>query len=73
MSVDVTLAPTFAHQPPKELFKAPIASGGPRPFAFHYDVAPDGKRFLLLTTPQADATAPPPITVILNWQAALKK
>ena len=73
MSVDVTLEPTFSHQAPKELFKAPIASGGPRAFAYHYDVAPDGKRFLLITTPQADATTPPPITVVLNWQAALKK
>jgi Tol biopolymer transport system component len=73
MSVDVALAPTFTHESAKELFKAPIASGGPRAFAFHYDVAADGKRFLLITTPQAEASAPSPITVVLNWQAALKK
>jgi Tol biopolymer transport system component len=73
MAVDTTLAPTFSRGVPRELFKAPIATGGPRAFAFHYDVAPDGKRFLLITTPQADATAPPPITVVLNWHAALKK
>jgi Tol biopolymer transport system component len=73
MAVDTTLEPTFSHSVPRELFKAPIASGGPRAFAFHYDVAPDGKRFLLITTPQAAKTAPPPITVVLNWQAALKR
>jgi len=73
MAVDTTLEPTFSHSVPRELFKAPIASGGPRAFAFHYDVAPDGKRFLLITTPQAQTTAPPPITVVLNWQAALKR
>jgi eukaryotic-like serine/threonine-protein kinase len=73
MGVDTTLEPTFLHGVPRELFKAPIASGGPRAFAFHYDVAPDGKRFLLITTPQAAKTAPPPITVVLNWQAALKR
>jgi len=73
MAVETTLAPTFSRGVPRELFKAAIASGGPRAFAFHYDVAPDGKRFLLITTPQADAPAPPPITVVLNWQAALKR
>jgi len=73
MAVDTTLEPTFSHSVPRELFKAPIASGGPRAFAFHYDVAPDGRRFLLITTPQTDVTAPPPITVVLNWQAALKR
>ena len=73
MAVDTTLEPTFAHGVPRELFKAPIATGGPRAFAFHYDVAPDGKRFLLITTPQVQTTAPPPITVVLNWQAALKR
>ena len=48
-------------------------SGGFGAFSFHYDVAPDGKRFIALTTPQADALASSLITVVLNWQAALKK
>jgi eukaryotic-like serine/threonine-protein kinase len=72
MTTDVTLAPDFKNQPPRELFKVPITSGGPRAFAFHYDVTPDGKRFLVITTPQAEP-ASSPITVVLNWQAGLKK
>jgi hypothetical protein len=35
-----------------------------------YDVAVDGQRFLVHTPPQ-DASVP--ITVVLNWTAALKK
>ena len=73
MATEVKLTPTFEHGQPRELFKVPIATGGPRAFAFHYDVAPDGKRFIALTTPQADALASSPITVVLNWQTALKK
>ena len=34
-----------------------------------YDVSPDGQRFLL----PAGTDAPPPITVVLNWTAGLKK
>lgn len=36
-----------------------------------FDVSPDGKRFLILTTPQE--TADEVVTVVLNWTAALKK
>jgi hypothetical protein len=36
-----------------------------------WDVAPDGKRFLFpVPAPGQDAT---PFTVVLNWQAGLKK
>ena len=34
---------------------------------YSYDVTPDGQRFLALV-PMGDS-APPPMTVILNWQA----
>jgi Tol biopolymer transport system component len=36
-----------------------------------FDVAPDGNRFVVITS--ADPTASRSITVLLNWQAALKK
>ena len=36
---------------------------------YSYDVMPDGQRFLVLV-PTGDAV-PPPMTVILNWQAEL--
>jgi hypothetical protein len=73
MAVDVTLTPTLNVGPPRELFKSPIASGGPRAFAFHYDVTPDGKRFLLIARPDQTAPAASPITVVLNWQADLRR
>jgi eukaryotic-like serine/threonine-protein kinase len=36
-----------------------------------WGVAPDGKRFLVASTPEADK--PQPYTVVLNWQAGLKR
>jgi hypothetical protein len=36
-----------------------------------FDVTPDGSRFVVITS--ADPTASRSITVLLNWQAALKK
>jgi hypothetical protein len=73
MATEVKLAPTFEHGQPRELFKVPIVTGGPRAFAFHYDVAPDGKRFLVLASPSVESLVSNSITVVLNWQAALKK
>jgi Tol biopolymer transport system component len=37
-----------------------------------YDVSPDGRRFLIVTTLEQTAT-PAPISVILNWTSLLKK
>src|SRR5262249_19663127 len=37
-----------------------------------YDVAPDG-RFLVNAVVQQPATAPAPITVVVNWPALLKR
>jgi hypothetical protein len=35
-----------------------------------YDVSPDGQRFLVNTAVERD---PAPITVVLNWQSALRQ
>jgi dipeptidyl aminopeptidase/acylaminoacyl peptidase len=73
MSVDVTLSPVFKAGVPKVLFQSQIYSGGipsnisGRAF---WDIAPDGQRFLINTI-SADTSAT--LTVVLNWQAALKK
>ena len=40
--------------------------------ATYYDVSPDGQRFLCVI-PSASDTSFAPITVVLNWQAALHK
>jgi hypothetical protein len=40
--------------------------------AWRYDVTPDGKRFLLASPVDASA-GPPPLNVVVNWDAELKK
>jgi hypothetical protein len=69
-SIDVvTDKKTFEYGIPKRLFSIPIpsnaATGGG-------DVSGDGKQFWFVA-PQAAAGPPQPFTVVLNWQAALKK
>jgi eukaryotic-like serine/threonine-protein kinase len=67
MSVDVNGSGAgFQMGTPKQLFTAPANNG--------WDVTGDGKRFMMIVPPnQGVQTAPTPITVVLNWQADLKK
>ena len=53
---------------PQELYEMPAwnADG----FRANYDVARDGQRFVLMTTPNQDATS---IHVVLNWLQELKR
>jgi eukaryotic-like serine/threonine-protein kinase len=51
---------------PRELFTYPAPG-----FNSPYDVAADGQRFLLAERSEAQGGAPP-LTVVVNWQAALK-
>jgi Tol biopolymer transport system component len=62
MAVDVAAGTRFEAGMPTELFKAP---------AGHWDAAPDGQQFLLLT-PLTESTSSP-FNVILNWTSSLKK
>jgi eukaryotic-like serine/threonine-protein kinase len=64
MAVDVNTSGVFQAGIPKQLFKTP-------PDVLFYDVSADGKRFLMPAPlgSGADST----FTVILNWQAQLKK
>jgi hypothetical protein len=64
MSVEVATSPTFQAAAPKLLFAATVNKG-------IYDLSPDGKRFLLAIP--AQQSGGDPITVVLNWTAALKK
>ncbi len=64
MSVDVNTSGVFQAGIPKQLFKYP-------PGVLFYDVSADGKRFLMPAPLGSNAEAS--FTVILNWQAALKK
>jgi serine/threonine protein kinase len=65
MSVDVTPGATFQASAPKTLFRVP---SGLLP---NWDVTGDGKRFLVLVQTQQSAQGR--FTVLLNWQAVLKK
>ena len=67
-AVDVSLSPTFQAGIPKVLFLP--AMSGPTGF----DVSGDGKQFLKFSSALVTAnTQTAPITVVLNWQAGLKK
>lgn len=55
---------------PHPLFQTRLATVAPGQFARQYDVAPDG-RFLMNVTSEDRFSSP--ITVILNWAAGLKK
>jgi Tol biopolymer transport system component/predicted Ser/Thr protein kinase len=75
MSVEVKTAPRFEAGTPKALFdlrSMPIPLPGG---VFRYDVAPDGKRFLVITPPSDTnhGTAAAPITVVLNWNSAVRR
>jgi hypothetical protein len=66
MVVEVSTIPTFQAGPPQFLFQVPPQNR--RLPGIH---TADGKRFLFPVP--ADRTAQTPFTVVLNWQAGLKK
>jgi eukaryotic-like serine/threonine-protein kinase len=71
MAVDVKTSPRFEAGIPHALFESHMSN----PVAqtvYRYDVAPDGKRFLLNMQKQNNPGAEA-ITVVLNWQAGVKK
>jgi Tol biopolymer transport system component len=69
MSVEVSTSPTFRAETPQALFRLP-GGGGFVTSNLGLTNAPDLKRFLI--TVPAPESASPPITVMLNWTAALK-
>ncbi len=54
---------------PHQVFQMPLQAGGP--FGRAYSVAPDGKRFLVNSLPQAPTLEP--LTLVANWTAGLRK
>jgi eukaryotic-like serine/threonine-protein kinase len=69
MAVSLTAGSDFKAGVPKVLFQAPAKVSSNAVLA-QWAPSPDGKRFLFLV-PEAEDT--PPFTVVLNWQAGLKK
>jgi len=73
MAVDVnTSGGTFQPGIPKALFRASVlgGTGGATTVAWRWDIAPDGQRFLINTT--LDEAATSPVTLLLNWQGAVR-
>jgi hypothetical protein len=64
---------TFEAAVPVALFDVPVGRFRSGPFngMYHYDVTADGQRFLVNTL--VEAPPPPPITIVLNWTAGLKR
>jgi hypothetical protein len=79
MAADVTDGPIFKASIPRNLFQVPVAQIGHPEVndemgkgslqVLGWDVAPDGKRFLI----DMATTSSEPVTVLLNWKADLKK
>jgi Tol biopolymer transport system component/predicted Ser/Thr protein kinase len=67
MVADVRLTPSFESGPPAPLFKVPLLESPDR----QYDVSPDGTRFLANVL--SGTTTVKPLTVVLNWSAAIEK
>jgi Tol biopolymer transport system component len=66
--VQEKVKPSFEAGTPVALFDARMVHLG----GFEYDVTADGKRFLVNTTGATGATSPP-LTVVTNWNAEVKK
>lgn len=66
MVVDVQLSPSFQAGIPRLLFTVPAG-----PVAF--DVTADGQKFAKFAVASASTSTPTPITVVLNWEAGLRK
>jgi hypothetical protein len=62
--------PSFEPTTPQPLFETHLVARG-WGSVFQYDVSSDGKRFLLGTEP--GMSPHPPLSVVVNWDAGLKK
>jgi Tol biopolymer transport system component len=70
MSAAIKFEPAFQAAEPAALFRLRSAIGTLPADASGFDVAHDGQHFVVVVTDSADA---PPLTVVVNWQAGLKK
>jgi Tol biopolymer transport system component len=70
MAVEIDTRSTFSAGKPKSLFQGLYQ---PTPtFDANYDVAPDGRRFLMIK-PGGEEQAPTQVNVVLNWFEELKR
>lgn len=64
--------PSLAPGTPVALFDTHMAPSANQNM-LQYDVAAGGKGFLINTTNASDAASPQPLTMVTNWNAAVKK
>ena len=64
MAVPVVTAPVFQAGTPQPLFNTEMVDTGIRTGPMSWDVAPDGKRFLIITDKSQETS----LNVILNWR-----
>jgi Tol biopolymer transport system component len=65
MAVDVDTQPTFRSGTPRALFDTGMVDTGIRNGPMSWDIAPDGKRFLIITDKTQETST---LNVILNWR-----
>jgi hypothetical protein len=64
--------PSFEAGTPLALFDAHMAPSASQN-VLQYDVTADGKRLLIDRTNASDAASSPPLRMVTNWNAAVKK
>jgi len=70
MAVPVSTKPVFQSGTPLALFDSEIVDTGIRTGPMSWDLAPDGKRFLIITPSSTDTSS---LTVALNWRNPTQK
>lgn len=65
-------AQSFDHGAPQALFESRSEVSGTDLLHYGYQPSADGKKFLISAAPGA-AAEPPPLTVVVNWLAGVKK
>jgi serine/threonine protein kinase/roadblock/LC7 domain-containing protein len=70
MAVPVSTSLTFQSGTPRPLFDTNMVDTGIRTGPMSWDIAPDGKRFLIISENSADTAS---LNVILNWRPELQK
>ena len=70
MAVDVSTNPTFQSATPHALFDTEMVDTGIRTGPMSWDIAPDGKRFLIITDTSQETSS---LNVILNWRPGEQK
>jgi eukaryotic-like serine/threonine-protein kinase len=70
MAVDVSMRPSFQSGAPHALFDTEMVDTGIRTGPMSWDVAPDGKRFLIISDNSAGTSS---LNLILNWRPEQQK